>query len=156
LPAKASHFLGRYDRRAALVDQLFTNGAEATVFRPVFEIQRQAPPPVGMLVVAAAGQIGLLDGAENVLGLDDQQLCRGSRQKGVDGDHEVLRDFGNREGVHAGALGQQSACFSAIRKRARSWARSTTMWSNCASSGNKLQRRAGVDVVALPEALQGR
>src|SRR5438045_952768 len=65
---------------------------DARIARPGFERERQLAPPVGMLI-DAAGQIGLLDELEDILGLHERDLARRARDEAVRRERRAIETF---------------------------------------------------------------
>ena len=147
---------GADTRAAPLAEQCLTDGGEATVIRPVLEVQGQAPPPVGMLVVAAARQVGLLDDAKDVLGLHHQYLSLRPRQVGVDGHHQGRRHLGHGIRMDARARGQQSLAFQSHQEAGAILGTLHDQIAALVVRGEELQCATGIEVAAFPETAQRR
>src|SRR5438067_3379219 len=65
---------------------------DARVAWPGFERERQLAPPVGMLV-DAAGQIGLLEQLQHILGLLERDLARRARDETVRRERRAVEAF---------------------------------------------------------------
>jgi hypothetical protein len=142
---------GRFRGDATFLDQGLADAEDAGVLRPFLDVQRKLAPPVRVLV-DGAGQVGLFQLAEHVLGLDQRDLCRRAGQVAEDGADQGGGHFGDVDRMHADALGQQALPFEGQHDAGTVVGAADDLAGAHLLAGIEVEVGADVEVDAFPEA----